>query len=252
LCCRSLHRFSKDYTKLYRNRTSFLPLYCLKKQHKMATINYLYRSTKNQAPLELRLLFNWNKKPFVFGAKTKIEVTEHYCNKQHQLQRVKDIAILNQQNRIKTELNKLASHVLTAFNRLSDTEILKVVTKVWLQQQIEKYYNLLGNKTKQNGIPTDLVGYIDFYLDYRKNEMTQPYTRLHLAVRKKLFRFEQHRQKPILIKEINENFKNEFVIYSITNNYAKNTIQKDFKIIKIYCRHARYLGLEVHPQIAFR
>jgi len=130
----------------------------------MATINYLYRSTKNQAPLELRLLFNLNKKPFVFGAKTKIEVSEHYWNKQHQLQRVKDIAILNQQNQIKTELNKLASHVLTAFNRLSDMEVLKVVTKVWLQQQIEEYYNLSENKSLQDGIPTDLVGYINLGL----------------------------------------------------------------------------------------
>jgi len=58
LCCRSLHKFSKDYTKSYRNRTSFLPLYCLKKQHKMATVNYLYRSTKKQAPLELQQRFS--------------------------------------------------------------------------------------------------------------------------------------------------------------------------------------------------
>jgi len=42
----------------------------------MATINYLYHSTKNQAPFGTTLLFNLNKKPFVFGVKTIIEVTK--------------------------------------------------------------------------------------------------------------------------------------------------------------------------------
>jgi len=214
----------------------------------MATINYLYRSTKKQAPLELRLLFNLNKKPFVFGAKTKIEVSAYYWKKQHQLQRIKDVAILNQQNRIKTELNKLASHVLTAFNRLSDTEVLNV-TKVWLQQQIEKYYNLSGSKSLKNGIPTDLVGYINFYLDYRKNEMSKSAREKNITARNKLIRFEKHQQKPILIKEVNDRFKTEFVNYCIDNNYGKNTVQKDLSMIKTYCRHARYLGLEVHPQM---
>ena len=49
----------------------------------MATINFLFRSTKEEAPLTLRLLFRHNNKDFVFGASTKIKVTKEYWSKQH-------------------------------------------------------------------------------------------------------------------------------------------------------------------------
>jgi len=126
---------------------------------------------------------------------------------------------------------------------------LKVVNKTWLQEQVEKYYDLLQNKTQQKSIPTDLIGYIDFYLDYRKNEIAKPLKRTYISTKKLLQKFEENHQKTILIKEINEDFKNEFVEFGLANNYAKNSIEQYFRIIKIYCRHARYLGLEVHPQM---
>ena len=67
----------------------------------MASINFLYRSTKEKSNLILRLLYRDNQKPstvkdritkelisvnytdYNFGAKTKFEIEKNYWSKQH-------------------------------------------------------------------------------------------------------------------------------------------------------------------------
>ena len=49
----------------------------------MATINFLFRSTKEEAPLTLRLLFRHNNADYVFGSNTKLIVSKEYWTKQH-------------------------------------------------------------------------------------------------------------------------------------------------------------------------
>mgnify|MGYP003661590882 CR=1 FL=1 len=49
----------------------------------MATVNFLYRSTKQNAPLHLRLLYRLNSIDYVFGVNTKIEVSKDYWTKRH-------------------------------------------------------------------------------------------------------------------------------------------------------------------------
>ncbi len=57
------------------------------------------------------------------------------------------------------------------------------------------------------------------------------------------------RKRPILIKEVNDSFKNEFVSYQKNNGYAQNTIQRELVFIKTFCKHARFIGLETNPQL---
>ena len=130
----------------------------------MATVNFLYRSTKENAHLTLRLLFRHDNKDFVFGVSTKLEVSKHYWTKEHTQKRPKDIDIANRQLEVNKELNNIENHILSAFR---DVEV-EVISKEWLQQQVELYYN---PPQKQKGIPTNLIDYIDFYLDYRKYEI---------------------------------------------------------------------------------
>ena len=49
----------------------------------MAAVNYLYRSKKERAFLNLRLLFTHNHTDSVYGGKTKLEVTRLYWDKYH-------------------------------------------------------------------------------------------------------------------------------------------------------------------------
>jgi len=102
----------------------------------MATVNFLYRSTKEKANLHLRLLYRFNDTDFVFGANTKYEVSKLYWSKQHKI-KSKDILVSNKQTEVNNELNKIENHVLNAFNTVSTDE----VNKEWLQTQIDYYYN---------------------------------------------------------------------------------------------------------------
>jgi len=206
----------------------------------MASINFLYRSTKNKSNLNLRLLYRHNSKDYVFGAKTKVEVSKIYWSKQHK-KRSKDIDIINKQIEINNQLNKIENHVLKAFNSVST----ETINKEWLQTQIDNYYNPI----KETNIPTNLIEYIDFYIDYRKNEITETNKSKCRVIKNKLIKYETFLKKKILIKNINDSFKNEFVNYQKKKMYSQNTIQREFVNIKTFCKHARYLGLETHPQL---
>jgi len=128
----------------------------------MATVNYLYRSQKEKAFLNLRLLFTHNHTDYVYGGKTKLEVTRLYWDKYHTQKSPKDIDIKNQQIEVNTELNKIENHILEAFHQ-SDPE---KIDKAWLSNQINLYYN---PPKKAKALPKALLPYFDFYLKERKN-----------------------------------------------------------------------------------
>lgn len=218
----------------------------------MATINFLYRSKKDFANLNLRLLFRFNGNDFVIGATTKYKVSKYYWDELHNrtsFKRTSDIIELNkiqkikeQQTEVKVELNKIEKFLLNSFNKVSINE----VDKHWLKKQIDFYYNPID---KLDQIPTGLINYIDYYIDYRKNEIKETSKKKFNTIKNKLIRFETFRRKAILIKDINDSFKNEFFDYCILNHYSQNTIQREFVFIKTFCKHARFLGEETHPQL---
>jgi integrase len=207
----------------------------------MATIKFLYRSTKPKAFLTLRFQFrNSQKHDLIFDYKTKVEVLKNYWSKQH-TKKSKDIDIINLQREVNTKLNELENHVLNEFNNKNPDE----VTKDWLNNLIDFYYNPQINID----VPTDLINYIDYYINEKKFDITTSSIKKFNVVKHKLQRFQIFRKQPILIKDIDENFKNEFVKYQKSNNYAQNTIQREIGIIKSFCKHARYFGLETSVQM---
>jgi len=207
----------------------------------MASVNFLYRSAKEKSNLVLRLLYRHEGKDYVFGAKTQFEVEKTYWIKQHK-KRSKDIEVTNKQTEVNSELNRLENHVLNVFNSLS----IESINKEWLQAQIEYYYN--PPKQARN-IPTNLVDYITYYIEYRKHEIKNSSQKKFNVIKNKLKRFEKYRKKQIFINEVNDSFKNEFVSYCKEQLYSQNTIQRELAIIKTFCKHGRFLGLETHPQL---
>ena len=206
----------------------------------MATINFLYRSTKDRANLHLRLLYRFDEKDFVFGVNTKFETTKDYWTKDHK-RKSRDIILTNEQVRVNAELNKIENHILKAFNSSAPATI----SKQWLQAQIDNYYN----PVEEVSIPKELTKYIDFYIKYRKHELKYASIQKFHVIKNKLERFEIKRNSPILIKEVNDKFKNEFVTYYKQEKYSQNTMQRELVFIKTFCKHARFLGLETHPQL---
>lgn len=208
----------------------------------MATVNFLYRSTKERANLNLRLLFRYQDVDYVFAVGTKCQVSRDYWSKQHKLKRINDIDVKNKQTEINAELNKIENHILKVFHSVNPATI----SKEWLQIQIDNYYN----PPKQGkDLPDNLINYIDFYIDYRKHEISEASRKKFNVVKHKLERMQANRREPILIKDVNDKFKVEFVDYLKREGYSKNTMHRELVFIKTFCKHARFMGLETHSQL---
>lgn len=207
----------------------------------MAAVNFLFRSTKDTANLVARLLFREDGKDYVFGAKTKYEVSKDYWNNQHSLKRVKDIDISNKQIEVNAELSRIKNHILKAF----DSVDVKQVTKEWLQRQVNEYHN----PSTSNSIPNNLVAYIDYYIECKKHELTEASFKKFRTIRNKVEVIESDLDKTILISEVNEDFKKDFIKHYKENRYSANTIQRELAFIKTFCRHARSNGVETSTQL---
>ena len=208
----------------------------------MASVVFLYRSTKDSACLTARLLFRINKKDFILASKTKLEVTKTYWNKKHAT-KSKDISIINRQTQIKNELNEITQFVLKEFNKSSAPDQLN---NKWLTNQIDNYYK---PKRGPKNIPKDIVGFIDYYIDIRRNEVKKASIVKFNVIKHKLQRLEGVLSKTIYIKEINEDFKQEFFNYCRDEKYSQNTIQRELNIIKTFCKFARSKGIEVDNEL---
>ena len=210
----------------------------------MATVNFLYRSTKSKAPLNLRLLFRHEGNDFVIGGKIKLEVTAEYWNKHHTQERPRDIAIKNKQVEVIAELAKIEQYILNAF----DKSPISGINKEWLQHHISEYYSptVLNDNDK---IPLSVVKYIDYYIDSRQHDIKPASITKYNVIKHKLMRFQEYRQREMMFADINEAFKLDFVEWQKDNGYSHNTIQREIASIKTFCKHARHMGVEVHQQM---
>jgi len=207
----------------------------------MATVNFMYRSTKETANLHLRLLYRFNSADFVFGANTKYEVSKNYWNKQHK-KKSKDIDITNKQTDINTELNKIENHILKAFNSVNPDK----VNKEWLQTQIDYYYNPPQQTEK---LPTELNKYLLHYIDVKRTEVTESTIKKCNVIKQLLTRYQNHFKKTLLISDVDASFKTHFENYCLSNGYAPNTIARTIRFIKTICKHAKSNGLETSYQL---
>lgn len=218
----------------------------------MATVNFLYRSTKDKAPLNIRLLYRHDETDYVIGGKTEFEVSKNYWINEHNktdfkktqdIDKLNEIKLLREKQIYVTEkLNEIAAYILKNFN---ETKPL-AISKQWLKLQLDSYHN---PTPQDEAIPIYLIEYIDFYIKYRKHELNDSSIRSYRVVQNKLIRFQDFSKKPIFIKDVNDKFKNNLVNYLKDEGYAQNTIQRDLTYIKTFCKHGRYLGLETDPQL---
>jgi hypothetical protein len=216
----------------------------------MATVNFLYRSTKQEANLHLRLLFTYNGKNFVFGANTQFKVLKEYWIENHvpekktkKIKSTKEVTILNKRLEDNIELNKIENHILKAFNSVNPEGI----DKDWLQSQIDYYYNPPANAEQ---LPAGLLKYFDYFIEAKKNEITKGTEKKYNVTKHLLERYQKTKSNEINISDVNERFKLDFESYCKKNNYAKNTISKDLRTIKTVCNHAKHNGISTSHQLS--
>ncbi len=208
----------------------------------MATVNFMYRSKKEQACIEVRFLHRVDKKDLVFGAKTNILTSQKFWN-EHIKKNVKpkDIDLIRQLQQVNNECTNLTTYILSHANKVD----VSTVSNDWFKDLIQQYYT----PKKEIALPTDLINYIDFYLEARKHDLKKTSIGKMKTIQSKLRAFEMERKHVIYFDEINESFKNELVEFYKAKNYAKNTIQRELAFIKTICFHARYNGLKVNIQL---
>lgn len=210
----------------------------------MATVNFLYRSKKDSAKLNLRLLFRFKDNDFTIGGKTNLNVTKHYWTKIHKTN-PRDIELKKEQTKIKKELHDLESFIINAFSQVKDKFL---IDKDWLNQQINFFYK---KDVKTDTIPEDLISFIKYYIKERKHEVKPASITKFNVIRNKMIRLEEHLGRNIFLKDIDEDFKKKFSEYYANQSYSINTAQRELNIIKTFCKFAKRKGIMVHPEADF-
>ena len=210
----------------------------------MATVHFLYRSTREKSCLEVRLQHTENSIKYLWSAKTKIEVSKDYWTKYHKTNS-RNIDIKNEQKRVTDLCSIIENLILDGFKATTP----EAITKEWLQTKIDLYYNPKLNDAPTEIIPTNLIEYFDYYIKYKENYPSEVLIRKYRVLQKKLMRFQTYRKKPILIKDVNKRFKLEFSDYCESQQYSRITIQRDFAEIKTICIDARTKGIETSLEL---
>ena len=209
----------------------------------MATINFLYRSTKNEADLNIRLLFRNNNIDNVIGGKTKIKTTKTFWD-ETMYSNSRDAKIKNIKHTLESDMYALENFILNAF----DNTITDKVDKEWLKLQVEIFYNPLKRESEIE-LSDRMVDYIDYYIKVKEHEVSSRSITKFRTIKKKLSDMELFLKRVILIKDVDEVFKSDFISYYKANNYAINTTQKELAFVKTFCKHARHNGIKTSFQL---
>jgi len=210
----------------------------------MATVHFLYRSIREKSCLEVRLQHTHNAIKYLWSAKTQIEVSKDYWTKHHKTNS-RNIDIKKEQKRV-TDLCSIIENLIIEHFKATTPE---KITKDWLQNKIDLYYNPKLNDAPAEVIPINLIEYFDYYIKYKENYPSDVLIRKYRVVQRKLERLQTYRKKPILIKDINKRFKLEFSDYCESQKYSRTTIQRDFTEIKTICIDARSKGIETSLEL---
>lgn len=205
----------------------------------MISLVFAYRSTKKEADLRLFC----RAESFACYIPTKIRVEKEFWNKHKDGVQFKGDN-LETSNYITSETTALKKHIQSKIDKAAPSTI----SKDWLKKVVHEYYNP-PQPANVEVIPHMLIGYWDYYLRLRRNEVSKGYKKLFGTVKEKLKRFEQFKTKPTEIKDVDDSFKADFIEYCKANNYSQSTIRKDLKTIKTVCRHAKTKGVEVSPEL---
>lgn len=209
----------------------------------MATVNYLYRSTRQEAPLNLRLLFAHKGKNYVIGGKTQKTVTKEYWNTDHTKKRINDIDRSNYQSDVIKHNNELRSHILKAFNKEPDPAL---INKDWLKKTIQDYYTP-AKETPQ--APKYLTDFFAFYEEIKQKDLSEARIKKLNVVKNTLLRFEAEKGKKVLISNVNDLFKKSFIEYCEAEQYGRNTIKTNLSVIKTVCTYASQWNIKTSPQL---
>ncbi|WP_281225404.1 site-specific integrase [Flavobacterium aquiphilum] len=197
----------------------------------MATINFLLQSKNNPANIYVRL--SDGRKIDVKTKTNFIIDPADWSDVKQRPKNLKNAALKN----LDYDLQELRTNLLNYYNKSAEEKNLN-----WLK-------NFL-NPVVEKEIPKDLIGYFDYYLKERENELNHRTVLKIKVVQNKLKLFQKEKKTIYLVKDVNDKFKKDFEKYNIDKGYSQNTILSNIKEIKGVCYHASKKGLEINSELA--
>jgi integrase len=140
-------------------------------------------------------------------------------------------------------------------------DIQKQVTDLYLTakgsgiQPDSKYIRLKLDQIKGDGLEkakatcTDLLGYVDVYVESRRNEVKKRTFDSYSVYKKRLETFEVQRRKKLLITDVDSKLKSEFESFCNAQKYSSSTAGRTMKFIKSVSLHAKSNGLATSHQM---
>lgn len=213
----------------------------------MASINFLYRSTKDKAPLTLRLLYRHKDKDFVFASKVKYEVEKNYWKIHYK--NTRDATIKNKQTEVNAELQKIENFVLDAFKSAN----LNQISKEWLKEHVYHYYN----PPTDNECSDIVVEVINQkikdapHLDNGKGGIGLGECRINSYGRLREMFNDFQGKKMYRIKDLDSNVFKAFRKWLTEDkDYSPSYTAKKLSDLKGICKYGASLGLEVSDTLS--
>lgn len=215
----------------------------------MATIYFLYRSTRKKAPLTVRLQSQLEDGvKFQFEGKTKFEVSKTYWEVTRHKKRNVDATNKKEISRINIELSKIEEFLIEKFKE----DKPEPKDKHWLKEIIGTYYNPIS-ENKKSDLITDCIQHIIDTAGTRENSkgglglstsrIKQYKTLLTLFQKfqgKKLFK----------VKDVDIIFGKQFLNWLLnTCNYSEGYSKKRIDDLKTVCSDAEVNGIEISHQL---
>lgn len=210
----------------------------------MATITFLPIGKPDNANIYVRLSIDRKN---VFKRKTgyTINLNDWSIKKKEPIQ--KDENLKN----LKTDLDTLKTDLLKNYNKSISEHIL--IDSFWLQNQLDI---ILNKKTQvdKDRLIIHFQTYIDNLPRKRQGNKKRPISKATITKYKtilsKLIEFEKHRKKLIYVKDVDLNFRNDFIKYlDEVEKLSENTIGRYITFVKTVCRDAKIYGIEVNTQL---
>jgi integrase len=213
----------------------------------MASINFLYRSTRKSAPLTVRLLFrDKTGKDFILSAKTKYIVSAEYWKLHNK--RSKDATIKSKKIKVNADLLIIEKYLMNKFNEVS----INTISKDWFKNEIDLFYNPI-TETLQSELLTDAIQSIIDEAPTRKNGkggIGLSKSRVNAYASLKNIVTEYQKQKTFKVKDVNVKFAKDFLKYLLnTKKYQKSYALKKIADLKTVCNDASFYGIETSTQL---
>lgn len=117
--------------------------------------------------------------------------------------------------------------ITNAYNNVKDYEIINTD---WLKRVL--------NPVKTNEKPNTLIGYFDYYLDFKKASLKASTLKNVRVIRNRVAQYEKDVDKLIYIQEVDKGLSFSIQMWCDENDYHHNTKVKTIKIILTICNFA--------------